>query len=373
MSEEAEVWDVIVVGAGVAGLGVAWQLAGLGERVLVLEREHAGSGASGAAAGMLAPTSEVHFEEHALLHLGQRSLAMYPEFLQELERASGLDVDHRTHGTLVVGLDGDDTAALKHLYAYQQGLGLDVQWCTDTQARAIEPALSPNVHSAVFCATDHQVDPALLVKSLERACSQAGASILKGAGVDAITVVAERVQGVVLQDGRALRARRVLLAAGAWTRSIQGITRRAMPHIRPIRGQMIALDMGAQPLCEHVVRAPDAYLVPKSDGRLLVGATMEEMGFDARPTAGGQFELLRGAWETMPGVYDMPILDTWVGFRPMSLNNLPVLGPSPHVQGLWFATGHGRNGILLAAITATQVARAMVGQPYDEAIESFFR
>lgn len=373
MSDASESWDVIVVGAGVAGLGVAWQLATLGQHVLVVEREHAGYGASGAAAGMLAPTSEVHFEEHALLNLGQRSLAMYPEFVQSLQEASGVDVDYRTQGTLVVGLDGDDTAALKHLYTYQRALGLDVQWCTDTQARGLEPALSPNVHSAVFCATDHQIDPGLLVQALKQACLKAGVSIQEGVGVGSIKVEDDRVCGVVMDDARTLRARRVLLAAGAWTRSVEGITRRAVPHIRPIRGQMIALDMGAHPLCEHVIRAPDAYLVPKSDGRLIIGATMEEMGFDPRPTAGGLFELLRGAWETMPGVYDAPVLKTWVGFRPMTLNNLPVLGPSPHVDGLWFATGHGRNGILLTAITATQVARAMVGLAYDEAIESFFR
>jgi glycine oxidase len=212
-----------------------------------------------------------------------------------------------------------------------------------------------------------------LVSALKHACLKAGVSIQEGVGVASVQVENDRVHGVIMDDARTLNAHRVLLAAGAWTRSIKGITRRAVPHIRPIRGQMIALDMGTNPLCEHVIRAPDAYLVPKSDGRLIIGATMEEMGFDPRPTAGGLFELLRGAWETMPGVYDVPVLDTWVGFRPMTLNNLPVLGPSPHVDGLWFATGHGRNGILLTAITATQVARAMVGLAYDEAIESFFR
>lgn len=361
----------IVIGGGVVGLGIAWQLALKGVEVVVFEREHPGCGASGAAAGMLAPTSEVHFEEEDLLALGQLSLSMYPDFVSQLQDYTGLDVDYRQEGTLVIGLDRDDGEALKRLFDYQKQLGLGVEWLSGQDAQQYEPALSPNVHSAVYCASDHQVDPSRLVRALHEACLKAGVEVRTGEEVTHIVVEDDRVRGVELRGQRVLHSEHVLVAAGAWSRQIGGLARRVLPHVRPVRGQMLSLDCTDQPLCTHVIRSPDAYLVPKSDGRLIIGATMEEMGFDSRLTAGGVFELLRGAWEAMPGVYDAPILDMWTGFRPMTLNNLPVLGPSTQVERLWFATGHGRNGILLAAVTAFEVAKWVMGENHSRLIEKF--
>jgi glycine oxidase len=163
----------------------------------------------------------------------------------------------------------------------------------------------------------------------------------------------------VLADGERVEADVVLVCAGAWARKLGGLPRGVAPHVRPMRGQMFSVEMTRLASLSRVVRAPDAYLVPKSDGRLIVGATMEDVGFDDRLTAGGLFELLRGAWEAFPGVYDLPIVETWTGFRPMTLSREPVLGPSPQVDGLWFATGHGRNGILLAPLTADLVAEGV--------------
>ncbi|MFP4599850.1 MAG: glycine oxidase ThiO [Persicimonas sp.] len=357
--------EIAIVGAGVAGLGVGWKLAQAGRQVTIFERGEAGSGASRAAAGMLAPTAEVTFEEEALLRLGQKSLAMYPDFVAELEEASGLDVDYRSDGTLMVALDADDAGALDHVSRYHRELGLTVDKLDAERARELEPGLAPNLHSALFIASDHQVDPRRLTAALAEAFVRAGGRLVEHTPVARIECD-ERVEAVVIEAGERIACDRVLVAAGAWTPQIDGLARGVLPYIRPVRGQMLAVGLGEPALCRHVIRAPDAYLVPKSDGRLIVGATSEEMGFDPELTAGGVFELLRGAWEVLPGIYDQHLLDMWTGFRPVTLDNLPVLGPSEEVDGLWFATGHGRNGILLTPITAHEVARAILdGRPSD--------
>ncbi len=364
---------VLIIGAGVVGLGIAWKLAERGIQVCVLEAHEAGHGSSSAAAGMLAATAEVNFEEEALLELNHLSARMYPEFVRQLEAASGIDVDYRTFGSLVVGLDRDDTEALQRLLMYQKSKQLPAELLSGEQAREIEPALAPGVHSAVWCPDDHQVDPTRLVEALTVAFQRAGGELREHAPVSKLLLEGGRCIGVELEEGEQLRAQRVVLATGAWTRKIQGIERRLLPRIRPVRGQMLALDMEDHPICERVIRAPDAYLVPRSSGELIIGATMEERGFDGRQTAGGIFELLRGAWETIPGVYDLPWLRSWTGFRPMSLRNEPVLGPSPEVEHLWFATGHGRNGILLAAATAEHMSTSLLEGALTGAIKEFIK
>lgn len=367
-------WDLIVIGAGVAGLGPAWRLARQGWRVLILDRDAAGdqSGmASTAAAGMLAPTAEVHFEEEALLRLGQHSLALYPQLVAELEADSGLSVDYRDEGTIVIGLDRDDAQALDRLFEHQRSLGLEVHKLSGAEAQALEPALHPNTHRGVFCPTDHQVDPTLLVAALRAACVARGATLRHGEPVESLWIEGQRCLGVILPDGRHLRAARVLVAAGAWTRQLKGLPKQKLPHIRPVRGQMLSLKLQDPPLCRHVIRAPDAYLVPKSSGRMIIGATVEEMGFDTGQTAGGIFELLRGAWEVMPGIAELELLKLWSGLRPTSLNNLPLLGPDPELDGLWLSTGHGRNGILLCAVTALELGAFMLNDVLSEPLRPF--
>ena len=344
--------QLIVIGAGVAGLGPAWLLARAGVSTLVIERHHPGFGASTAAAGMLAPTAEVQFEEHNLLALGQESLNRYPEFVADLEAASGLKVDYRDEGTLVLGMDRDDAEALQRLMAYQAALGLDVRWLSGDEARELEPALSPNVHSAVRCAADHQVDPRLLIPALEAAYLRAGGALRCGEGVAQLLVRDGRAHGVILDSGEQIEAAHILVAAGAWTRKLTGLAPHKPPHIRPVLGQMLSVELGAPPLLRHVIRSPDAYLVPKSDGRLIIGATMEERGFDTRQRMGSLMDLMVGAWEAVPALHEQPIIETWTGHRPISLTNEPLLGPDPHLAALSWSVGHGRNGILLTPITA---------------------
>lgn len=345
---------ICIVGGGVAGLGPAWQLAKRGWDVELYERNRIGSGASTSAAGMLAPTSEVAFEERELLRLGRRSLEMYPQWVDELTEASGVNLGYRTEGTLLVAVDRDDAEALDRLYDYHRRLELPVERLDKDEARELEPGLSPNIHFALFTPSDHQIDPANMVAALKTAFLDAGGTLRENSPVAEIRIDDGKTRGLWLADGSAVDAARVVIAAGAWTTLIDGLEG-LLPRIRPVRGQMIAVELGDPPLLERVVRAPDAYLVPKSDGRLLIGSTMEERGFDPRHTAGGMLDVLQGAFEAVPGIYDAHIVDTWTDFRPMTLANKPVIGPTD-IEGLHLSVGHGRNGILLTPATAYGLA-----------------
>ncbi|WP_168210430.1 glycine oxidase ThiO [Persicimonas caeni] len=351
--------DIAIIGAGVAGLATGWRLAQRGFDVGIFERDEPGSGASRAAAGMLAPTAEVKFGEGALLRLQRDSLARFGDFADELREASGVDIDYRTEGSLVVALEPDDTERLERIWAYQRELGLDARRLSGPAARDLEPRLAPSVHSAVLCPDDHQVDAWKLVDALTEAFTRAGGTLHTHTSVDAIARDHRRVRGLRLADTRCVEASTVVVAAGAWSGGILGVPELDKPTVRPVKGQALCLvDNDDAPLCRHVIRAPDAYLVPKNDGSIVVGATMEERGFDARLTAGGIFELLRGAWRAMPGIYDLELRDTWAGFRPISLDDAPLLGPSK-IDGLWIASGHGRHGILLSAITGDVMSEAI--------------
>lgn len=318
-----------------------------------------------AAAGMLAPTAEANFQEEELLNLERESLSLYPDFVAELEEASGQKLGYRTEGTLIVAVDRDDAEAIEHYYQFYRRLDLEAHRLVGPAIHELEPGLSPTINYALFLPRDHQIDPICLVQALAKAFVRAGGYLYEDSPVEAVLLHENEreIRGLRLMSGEEYFAPHLLLAAGAWSRKIPGIPSSVLPHIRPIRGQMIAIESGDPPLIEHVVRAPDAYLVPKSDGRLLIGSTMEERGFDPRLTAGGLMDLLEGAWEAVPGIYDAHIIDTWTGFRPMTLANKPVLGTTA-LKGLHLSVGHGRNGIMLAPVTAYGLAKAIdCGQP----------
>ncbi|HSK39520.1 MAG TPA: glycine oxidase ThiO [Arenibaculum sp.] len=362
--------SVAIVGAGVIGLGIAWRLASAGCRVEVFDRGTAGSGASRAAAGMLAAGVETEPGEDALLRLNLLSQGMWPAFAAELEAASGMSVDLRSEGTLVVALNADDVGRLRFNHRLQQEAGIDIRWLTGSQAREREPFLSPRVTAALFSPNDHQVDNRKLGHALLRAATKAGAVVRERCPVDRIAVEAGRAHGVVA-GGTLHAADVVVLAAGAWSRLVEGLPDAERPQIRPIKGQMLALRMSPdEPLLRHVVWAPGAYLVPRLDGQLIVGATVEERGFDETMTAGGLLALLDGVWRVLPGVEELPVVETWVGFRPGSRDDAPILGPG-RIGGLVLATGHHRNGILLTPITADAVSRAILTGTVPDEIAAF--
>lgn len=360
----------VIVGGGICGLSIGWRLAQAGRPVTVADRGTAGRGATWAAAGMLAAQVEAEHGEEWLLPLLLESRAMWAEFAGELERASGMAVGYRTEGTLVVALDRDDREALEHRYDYLSGLGLHLDKLSGHRARRLEPALSPAVTGAIFSPLDHQVDNRAVAEALRAAFLAAGGTLLENTEVVEIVTVAGRAAGVRFDEGD-IAAEAVVVAAGAWSRNIGGLPEALRPPVRPLKGQMLAVAMpGGAPLIEHVVWGPDVYMAPRRDGRLIIGATVEEMGFDVSMTAGGVYELLRRAWETLPGIYDLPLIESWAGLRPASRDDAPILGPTA-MPGLVMATGHHRNGILLAPITAEAVAAYLLGGEVTPAIAPF--
>ncbi|MDP1848247.1 MAG: glycine oxidase ThiO [Solirubrobacteraceae bacterium] len=346
--------DVAVIGGGVIGLAIAWRAAARGLRVCVLERGELGAGASRVAAGMLAPVTEADAGELALLGLGLRSARDWPAFAAELEQAAGADPGLRRSGALVVARDRDEAEALERELALRLELGLDVQRLLPSAARRLEPALAPTVRLALDVAGDHSADPRAVVLALAEAARRAGVTLRTCTAVERIESRGGRVTGVGLAGGEVVRAPRVVVAAGAWSGAIEGLPR--IP-LRPVKGQILRLrDPAGGGLVARIVRFEGGYLVPRGDGRYVLGATMEERGFDTTVTAGGLYELLRDAGELVPGVHEMVVEEMSAGLRPATPDNAPVLGPAEELAGVHWATGHHRNGILLAPVTADLVA-----------------
>ena len=366
---------ILIIGGGVIGLGIGWQLAKMGAAVTIYDRAEAGRAASWAAAGMLAPLAEAHSEEPELLKLGCQSLERYRQWVAELEADAQMSVGYRVEGTLIIGLEPDDTYQLRHLYDAQRHLRLDVNWLTGREARDIESALSPRVTAAIHCASDYQVDNRLMVIALQHAYQARGGVLFENSVIEKVVIKNGIAIGVQTQNGLQ-DADIVILSAGCWSAQIEGIPDAILPPVRPVKGQMLALQMEEGIAINSVIRTVrarypmSAYLVPRADGRLIVGATSEEMGFDTRLTAGGVFELLRGAWEAVPGVYELPILETWAGLRPGSRDNAPILGKTP-IENLIYATGHYRNGILLTPITAYEIAKLILTGETPKTIAPF--
>ena len=361
---------VAIIGAGVVGLGIAWRLAGRAA-VTVFDRGKAGSGASHAAAGMLAACCEAEPGEEALIALGRESQARWPAFAEELLRTSGIDVELRREGILHLALTADDQAEIAQRLEFQRQLDLPLEWLSAAATRAREPHLAGKIAGALFSPEDHQVDNRKLVQALRVAAEAAGATICEHRPVKEIVVQGGRAKGVLLQDETVAAADIVVLAAGAWSRGIAGLPPDGRPPVRPLKGQMLTLRMdAAAPLISHVVWAPGAYMVPRRDGRLIVGATVEEKGFDETITAGGVLTLLEAAWRAVPAVEELPIEEMCVGHRPGSRDDAPILGRGP-LEGLFYATGHHRNGILLAPVTADAMARLILDDVVEPAIKPF--
>jgi glycine oxidase len=361
---------VLVAGGGVIGLSVAWRAAQDGALVSLLERDGLGHGASRVAAGMLAPVAEVEFGAagRRVLHLGLRSAAMWPGFATELGDASGADVGLQQTGTMLLARDADEARELERQRAFREQLGLAVRPLRGSQARELEPALAPGVRMALEAPEDHSVDPRVVLAALEQACRAAGVQVREHCAVAALARDASgAVTGVRLADGDTVAAGEVVVAAGAWSGGVAGVPGDERPPVRPVRGQILRLrDPQGPGLLRRVVRFEGGYLVPRGDGRYVLGATVEERGFCELPTAGGVYELLRDAHELVPGVRELELEELSVGFRPGTPDNAPAIGRGAR-DGLIWATGHYRNGILLAPLTAELVGDVLAGRaPAEE-------
>ncbi|HXR29332.1 MAG TPA: glycine oxidase ThiO [Solirubrobacteraceae bacterium] len=357
--------DVVVVGGGIIGLAVAWRARQRGMSVTLLERERIGGGTSRVAAGMIAPVAEVEFGRagRALLQLGLHSAALWPAFAAELGETAGIDVGLMRTGTLLVARDGDEARELERQLEFRRSLGLDVERLRASEAREREPALTATVRLALEVPGDHSVDPRLVLTALSEACAAAGVRVREHAEVSAVLLdgAGARVEGVLLGGGERVVGGQVVLAAGAWSEEIGGLAAAEAVPVRPVKGQIVRLrDPDGPGLLRRILRFQGGYLVPRADGRYVLGATMEERGFELAATAGGVYGLLREAHELVPGVAELEIEELCVGLRPGTPDNAPVIGPGA-TSGIVWATGHHRNGVLLAPITAQLVADQLTG------------
>ncbi len=366
MLANAESPDVAIVGGGIIGLSAAWCARERGLSVTLLERDTLGRGTSYVAAGMLAPVAEVEFGAagRRLLELGLRSAEMWPGFAAELVQAAGTEVGLLETGTLMLARDEDEARELERRLEFRQSLGLRAERLRASAAREREPGLAPTVRLAIEAPDDHSVDPRLVLRALRRVCETAGVDIHEHAAVASVELDAagERATGLRLQGGEHVSAGQVVLAAGPWTAQIEGLPAGARVRVRPVKGQILRLrDLAGPGLVTRVVRFEGGYLVPRADGCYALGATVEEKGYELSPTAGGMYELLRNCSELVPGIDELRIDELSVGLRPGTPDNAPAIGRGA-LQGLVWATGHHRNGILLAPLTAELVTSALTDE-----------
>lgn len=353
--------DVIVVGGGIIGCAVARELAARGARVRLIEGRTVGAGATQASAGILAPYIEGH-ERGPLFDLTLRSLAMYDDFIARTLEESAVDVEYRRCGSLEIAADDEAADAFRRVAtAASDGL----QWLNALDARRLEPSLPGSIGGALLAPTHGYVAASSLTESLIWAALRHGAELETGRHVRAIQRQHDAL-AVIADDGATWTAPHVVIASGSWASQLDTLDTAALA-VRPIRGQLLQLIWKGPPL-SHVIWGKNCYVVPWKDGRVLVGATIEDVGFDERTTAAGVRDLLDAVCELLPDAWGATFLDARAGLRPATPDALPIIGPSSTVEGLVYATGHFRNGVLLAPLTATIVADLVLDGRHDPAL-----
>src|SRR5712692_7581890 len=358
--------DVIVVGGGVIGCAIAWKLAQQGLKVTVLERGRIGCEASRAAAGMLSPQGESQ-TPGPFFDLCLRSRSMYRQFAEELTDTSGIDVEYKDEGTLFVVVEGENEEEKTRWTAWQLLAGLSLEHLTANDVRKSEPAVTESATTAIFLPEEHQVENRRLMDALEVAIKRAGVHVIEGTNVMALTTERGRMTGVVSARER-FEAGTVIVAAGTWSSRLLeplGLNIKLIPA----RGQMIAVKAATCPIT-RVLHSSKVYLVPRRDGRILIGATVEYVGFRKAVTVGAVNHLLGAAVELVPSLKQLEIVETWSGLRPDTTDHLPIIGPSG-IDNLLLAGGHFRNGILLAPITAELVAELITNGRLPDQLKPF--
>jgi glycine oxidase len=350
--------DVVIIGGGVIGLTIARALALRGVRnVLLLERSSLGAEASFAAAGMLLPQVEADAQDD-FFELCCQSRDLYPTFAAALREETGIDVELDTTGTLYLALNEHDHAQIEQRYAWQTRAGFEVELLSAAMARELEPCISESTVGALLFPKDIQIENRRLLTALANSVTKLGVTIVTQTSVDSLISEGNRMIGVLTSRG-AISCPVAVIAAGSWSGFIKSLALCKIPEIEPVRGQMVCLEAKPQ-LTRHVIYSPRGYIVPRQDGRLLAGSTSENAGFAKCVTAGGISTILRNALEISPAIADLPVVDTWAGLRPRAAGGLPVLGACDEIDGLFFATGHYRNGILLAPLTGELISKAIV-------------
>jgi glycine oxidase len=361
MAEPTTRYDAVIAGGGLIGLACAWRAARRGLRVRVVERDRAGAGASAVAAGMLAPVGEASWGEDALLGLGLASLERWPGFAAELEAESREPAGYFSPGALHVALDRDEAEELRRHHDFHRDRGLESEWLRPSDCRRLEPGLTTSVAAGLYVPCEGVTDPVTASAALLAALDRLDVPVDEGVEVAGLELGAEGCE-LTLGGGGRLAAERIVVATGAWSGTAEWLPPELRPPVRPVKGEVLALQpRDGEPVCERIVAGERIYLVPREDGRLIVGATMEERGFDTAVTAGGVHELLREAYRVLPEVAEMELVSARAGLRPGTPDNAPVIGAAADAR-LVMATGHHRNGVLLAPATADAVAALLAGE-----------
>ena len=370
MSDLPKTSDVVIIGGGVIGLAIARELSRRGVRdVTLIERATLGAEASSAAAGMLAPQAEADRAD-AFFYLTCCSRDMYPGFSADLLSETGIDIELETTGTLYLGFTEHDAHELRERYRWQTAAGFAVEMLTSEEARTLEPNIGSDVRLALKFPFDTQVENRRLVTALSVSNQQTGVRLVTDTTVSSLIIRHGKVVGLETTRG-GIATEKVVIAAGAWVSTL-GDPDKALPDIgiEPVRGQMLCFDANP-PVARHVIYSPRGYVVPRRDGRLLAGSTTEFAGFDRRVTAAGIQSITNAALEICPALSRLALADSWAGLRPRAADGLPVLGACAEIAGVFYATGHYRNGILLAPLTGEILAAAITANAFDPALERF--
>ncbi len=357
--------DVVVAGGGVIGTAIAWRAAAAGLDVVLVDPDR-GDAASLVAAGMLAPVSEALFGEGALLRVNLLAVGRFAAFAAELEDLTGHDVGLRREGTLAVAYDPGDFASLMRLTAFRRSAGLEAEELDSRACRKLESFLTPDVHGGVLFPGDWSVDNRRYAAALRAAAATAKVRLARDRVSEVLTRDG-RADGVRLADGGDIAAAQVIVAAGCASGAVAGLPGPLRTTLRPVKGQLLRLrhPEGLPPVISHTIRATvrgaDVYLVPRADGEVIVGATQEERGPDRTVTAGAVHDLLHDAMCVLPVTSELILAESCAGLRPGTPDNGPIVGGCG-IEGLWLATGHYRNGILMSPVTADAIVACLTGQ-----------
>ena len=347
---------VLIIGGGIIGLSIAWRLIGIGKKVVVVDKRNLGKEASWAAAGMLSGRLDLKPSEKQLLPIFEKSHYAWPEFAKELENKSGKRIGYKKEGTLMIACDIHEEEKLINIYNFLKNNNINVSWLSGNKIREKEPYVSNNVLSGFFSPEDHHVNNRYILDALITILKKNKNNCIFKENTEVEKIITDKDQVIGVKTRKeTIKTKEKIICSGAWTNKIKNIEIKEVP-IRPVKGQMVCLKMPKNTsLLKHILWRENVYLVPRDNSDLIIGATEEEMGFDKSLTAGGIYNLLKIAREVLPAIENLSIVESWSGLRPATRDEAPIIGPSKKIKGLIYATGHHRNGILLAPLTSNVI------------------
>ena len=345
---------ILIIGGGIIGLSIAWRLIGIGKKVIIIDKKNLGKEASWAAAGMLSGRLDLKPCEKKLLPIFEKSHLAWPKFAEELENKSGKSIGYKKEGTLRVACDLHEEKKLKNNYDFLKNNKVNITWLSGDKIRDKEPYVSNNVLSGFFSPDDHHVNNRYILDALITILKKNKNNCIFKENTEVEKIITNKNQVIgVKTNNEIIKTKEIIVCSGAWTSKIKNIEIKEVP-IRPVKGQMVCLKVPKNiSLLKHILWRENVYLVPRNNSDLIIGATEEEMGYDKSLTVGGIYNLLKIAREVLPAIEDLSIVESWSGLRPTSRDDAPIIGPSKKLKGLIYATGHHKNGILLAPLTSS--------------------